>query len=55
MINHFMGDWIAVAVAARVFGPDMWMLLRRIALAGVRLGNAELAEKRRSERREVWP
>ncbi|SED08897.1 hypothetical protein SAMN05428940_3772 [Streptomyces sp. 2133.1] len=51
-MNHFMGDWATAAVMARVFGADVRMLLRRIAAAGVQLGNAELAQTRRNNKRE---
>lgn len=45
-----LGEWIAVAVAARVFGADVRILLRRLAVASVRLGNAELAQMRDHQR-----
>ncbi len=52
-MKHFMGgDWTTAAVAARVFGSDVRILLRRIAAAGVRLGDAELVRTGLDERRE---
>ncbi len=54
-MNHFMGDWVVAAVAARVVGTDEGMLLRRLAVAGVRLGNAELIRGSRCDRAEVGP
>ncbi|GAA4672409.1 hypothetical protein [Streptomyces youssoufiensis] len=49
-MNQLTG-WIAVAVAARVFCADARILLRRIAVASVRLGNAELDQTRRNDQR----
>ncbi|MGK5637297.1 hypothetical protein ACSNOK_03135 [Streptomyces sp. URMC 126] len=31
-------QWIEVALAVRVFGPDVFRLLRRMLAAGVRIG-----------------
>lgn len=53
MIIHFMGgDWTTAAVAVRVFGADVRILLRCVAAAGVRLGDAELARTGHGKQRE---
>ncbi|WP_165484713.1 hypothetical protein [Streptomyces kasugaensis] len=39
---HLVGDFLAAAVAVRVFGGDAVAILRRAAAAGVLMGLSEL-------------
>lgn len=40
---------LAAAAAARVFGPDIRKIIRRVLAAGVRLGASELVQARNGQ------
>ncbi|MBK5994482.1 hypothetical protein ACFV2I_35185 [Streptomyces microflavus] len=51
MTTQLVGDLLILALAARVFGADAIVLLRRLAAAGVRTGVNEMTRHQRGDGR----